>query len=194
VKGKSKNKTHSAIRSILGCIGENPRREGLLDTPRRVDKANGEIYAGYSQSAQDVLGRTFCGDGYDQLILLRDIEFYSTCEHHMLPFSGLAHVGYIPGQSDRVVGLSKIARVVDVFAKRLQIQERMTEEIANAIEQAVKPLGIAVIVEGKHHCVAARGVKKARAVMVTSAMRGVFRTNPGARAEFISLAGVGKVQ
>jgi GTP cyclohydrolase I len=175
----------AAVREILIAIGEDPDREGLRDTPARVARSWAELFAGYQQDPADVLVTTF-GDveGYDDLILLKDIPFYSTCEHHMLPFIGVAHVAYLP--KDRVVGLSKLARLVDVYARRLQIQERMTQEIARAIMEHLQPLGCAVVIEATHGCMVCRGVRKEGAKMVTSALKGDFQ-NPATRAEFLAL-------
>lgn len=178
-------KAREAVREMLLAMGENPDREGLLDTPDRVIRSWTELYAGYHQDPADILKTTF-GDvnGYDEMILLKDIPFHSTCEHHMLPFEGTAHVAYLP--KDRVVGLSKLARLVDCFARRLQIQERMTREIANALMDHLQPLGCGVVIEASHGCMVCRGVKKEGARMVTSALDGDFR-NPATRAEFMAL-------
>lgn len=178
-------KAREAVREMLLAMGENPDREGLLDTPDRVIRSWSELYAGYHQDPADILKTTF-GDvnGYDEMILLKDIPFHSTCEHHMLPFEGTAHVAYLP--KDRVVGLSKLARLVDCFARRLQIQERMTREIANALMAHLQPLGCGVVIEASHGCMVCRGVKKEGARMVTSALDGDFR-NPATRAEFMAL-------
>jgi GTP cyclohydrolase I len=178
-------KAREAVREMLLAMGENPDREGLQDTPDRVIRSWTELYAGYHQDPADILKTTF-GDvnGYDEMILLKDIPFHSTCEHHMLPFEGTAHVAYLP--KDRVVGLSKLARLVDCFARRLQIQERMTREIANALMDHLQPLGCGVVIEASHGCMVCRGVKKEGARMVTSALDGDFR-NPATRAEFMAL-------
>jgi GTP cyclohydrolase IA len=172
-----------AVQHILRMIGENPEREGLLDTPARVVKSWNELYSGYKMDPKKILSRTFDRGTYDQMIVLSDIDFFSTCEHHMLPFFGVAHVAYIPGK--RVVGLSKLARLVECFARRLQIQERMTEQIAVAINDHLKPRGVAVVVKGKHSCMISRGVNKNRGVMTTSSIRGLFKTDPKSRAEFM---------
>lgn len=160
-------------------------REGLKNTPKRVVKSWKELYAGYSQNPKDVLNATFNGEGYDGIVLLRDIEFYSTCEHHMLSFAGKAHVAYIP--RDKIVGLSKLARLVEVYARRLQNQERITTQVADSLVEFLKPLGVAVIIEARHGCMGCRGVKKSNAVMSTSAMRGVFFDKPEARSELMTL-------
>ena len=176
--------TREAIRTILKAIGENPDREGLLDTPDRVMRSWAEIFAGYQQDPAEILSTTFAEvDGYDEMVLLRDIPFHSTCEHHMLPFVGKAHVAYLP--NGRVVGLSKLARLVDCFARRLQIQERMTRVIANALMAHLNPHGCGVMVKAAHGCMACRGVQKSGATMVTTAVEGRFR-EAGVRAEWLA--------
>jgi len=162
-------------------------RAGIKDTPRRVVKSWLELFSGYGQDPKTVLGTTFEQEGYDynQMVLCKDIEMYSTCEHHMLPFVGKAHVAYIP--SDKVVGLSKLARLVEIFARRLQIQEKLTEQIAQAIEEHLKPRGVAVLIQSQHFCMCARGVGKQQSSMVTSALRGAFANNAETRAEFFNL-------
>lgn len=161
-----------AVRTLLQYLGEDPDREGLQETPRRVVKAWDELTAGYSQSPAELLSTSFDGAGYDQMVVLRQIEFHSTCEHHLLPFSGLASVAYIPRR--RVVGLSKIARLVDCFARRLQIQEKMTQEIAQAM-MLLKPVGVGVILSARHMCMSCRGVMKHQPQMVTSCLLGEFK-------------------
>ena len=174
------------IRRVLELIGENPNREGLLDTPKRVAKAYEEWFGGYKQDPKEILKTTF-NESYDEMISLCNIEFVSNCEHHIARIQGVAHVAYIPS-GGRVVGLSKLARLVDCFAHRLQIQERMTEQIATSLFDILEPLGCMVIIEAKHDCVSSRGVKKQNSVMVTSAVRGVFADpRKGARQEFLSL-------
>lgn len=172
------------VRSMLAYIGEDPKREGLLDTPDRVLKSWKEIFGGYAEDPAIILKRDFEKDGYDQMIACRDIEFYSTCEHHMQPFFGRAHIAYVPGE--KVVGLSKLARLVDIFARRLQIQERMTEQIASALEEHLQPKGVGVVLEAKHFCMICRGVRKQRSSMVTSSLKGVF-VKDAPRAEFLNL-------
>lgn len=175
----------AAIRQMLEAIGEDPGREGLRDTPARVARAWEELFAGYGQDPAAILSTTFEDvHGYSEMILLRDIPFHSMCEHHMMPFSGKAHVAYLPGE--RVVGLSKLARLVDCYARRLQIQERMTHDIAGAIMNHLQPLGCGVVVEASHGCMTCRGVKKEGATMVTSALGGDFH-HPATRAEFMAL-------
>jgi len=182
----SKEEAENAIRTLLRYAGDDPMREGLLDTPKRVAKAYSEWFGGYGQDPHDVLSRTFSeSNGYDEIILLSNIDFQSHCEHHMVPIIGVAHVGYLP--KDKVVGISKLARVVELYSKRLQIQEKMTRQIADAISEVLDPLGVAVVVEAKHHCMTTRGVRKSNVVMTTSAMYGRFRENPETRAEFLAL-------
>jgi GTP cyclohydrolase I len=172
------------VARILQYIGEDPKREGLIETPARVVRSWAEIFSGYKMSPEDVLSKEFEADGYDELIICRNINFYSTCEHHLQPFFGRAHVGYIPKR--RVVGLSKLARLVDVFARRLQIQERLTAQIAEALEQHLQPLGVAVLIEATHFCMVCRGVRKQNSCMTTSKLTGLFRSAE-ARGEFFAL-------
>ena len=176
-----------AIRTILSFIegDESSYREGLEDTPKRVVESWNELFAGYRMDASELLQATFNGEGYDGIVLLRDIEFSSTCEHHLLPFSGRGHVAYIP--VDRIVGISKLARILDLHARRLQNQERITKGIADDLERELQPLGAAVILEASHGCMQCRGVAKQEAVMTTSAMRGVFFDRPEARSELMQL-------
>lgn len=163
------------IRDLISIIGDNPFREGLIDTPKRVLKSYDEIFAGYSQNAREILATTFEEDiSYNQIILSRDIPFSSFCEHHMLPFTGKAHVAYLPNKN--VVGLSKLARVVDMFAKRLQIQEKMTDQIADAIFEVLQPKGVGVMITAHHTCMSMRGVNKQDSQMLTTALRGTFLT------------------
>jgi GTP cyclohydrolase I len=178
-------RAEAAIRELLLAVGENPDREGLRETPRRVARAYGEIFRGLTQEPRDVLTTTF-ELGHDELILLRDMEVYSTCEHHLLPFHGVAHVGYIPGPHGRVTGLSKLARLVDVYARRPQLQERLTTQVADALEQVLEPRGVLVVVECEHLCMSMRGVRKPGSRTITSAVRGQLR-NPATRAEAMSL-------
>lgn len=174
----------TAVRAILQGISENPDREGLLNTPSRVAKMYSELTAGYQVDPQALINDAIFNVDYDEMVLVRDIDFYSLCEHHMLPFMGRVHVAYIP--AGKVVGLSKIPRIVEMFARRLQVQERMTAQIANFIDETLRPQGVAVVAEGVHMCAVMRGVKKANASMTTSAMRGVFRNDPTTRAEFMA--------
>ena len=181
------DEAHEAVRTLLAYIeGEDAvDREGLLDTPKRVVESWSEIFAGYKMDASDLLQATFNAEGYDGIVLLRDIEFTSTCEHHLQPFRGRAHVAYIP--VERIVGISKLARILELHARRLQNQERITQGIANDLERELQPLGAAVILEAAHGCMQCRGVAKQQAVMTTSAMRGVFFDRPEARAELMQL-------
>lgn len=174
----------AAVRSILTAVGEDPNRPGLLDTPRRVAKMYQEMFAGLRQDPARHLGVTF-PETYDEMVLVRDISFNSMCEHHLLPFNGVAHVAYIP--NGRVTGLSKLARVVDEVARRPQVQERMTQTIADLIERELQTSAAAVVVEAEHSCMSIRGIRKPGSLTVTSALRGTFKTNPASRAEIMSL-------
>jgi GTP cyclohydrolase I len=177
------------VRALLRLIGDDPERQGLVDTPARVVRALAEQFAGYGQDPAEYLERTFDEvQGYDELVLVSDIEVYSHCEHHMVPFVGKAHVGYIP--SGRVVGLSKLARVVDVFAKRLQVQEKLTVQIAQALEESLAPQGVAVVLQCQHFCMCYRGVRKPGSWTTTSRLRGVFLKDPAARMELLTLLGL----
>ncbi|WP_431844021.1 GTP cyclohydrolase I FolE [Calidifontibacter indicus] len=174
-----------AVRELLLALGEDPDREGLVDTPMRVAKAFEETFAGLRQDPGEILSRTFSID-HDELIIVRDIEVYSTCEHHLVPFHGVAHVGYIPAKDGRVTGLSKIARLVDVYARRPQVQERLTTQVADALVQHLGAQGVLVVVECEHLCMSMRGVRKPGATTITSAVRGQLR-DPATRAEAMSL-------
>ena len=181
----SRQDAEAAIRTLLRWAGDDPSREGLLETPNRVVRAYEEFFAGYDADPADMLSRTFEEtDGYDEMVLLRNVTFESHCEHHMVPIIGVAHVAYIP--EHRVVGISKLARVVEAFAKRLQIQERLTMQIANTIEAILQPLGVGVVIEAQHQCMTSRGVHKPGVSMVTSCLLGAFRDNPATRSEFLS--------
>jgi GTP cyclohydrolase I len=173
-----------AVHDILDAIGEQPEREGLMKTPSRVAKMYAELTAGYHVDPQALINDAIFSVDYDEMVVVKHIDFYSLCEHHMLPFMGEVHVAYIP--NGKVVGLSKIPRIVEMFARRLQVQERMTVQIADFINTALAPAGVAVVAEGVHMCAVMRGVKKANAQMITSAMRGVFRDDSKTRAEFMS--------
>ena len=175
----------AAVREILAAVGEDPDREGLLDTPARVARAYAETFAGLRQTPADVLDKTFDVE-HEELILVRDIEVYSTCEHHLVPFHGVAHVGYIPSASGRVTGLSKLARLVDVYAKRPQVQERLTTQIADALVEHLDAQGVIVVIEAEHLCMSMRGIRKPGARTITSAVRGQLR-NTATRAEAMSL-------
>jgi GTP cyclohydrolase I len=179
------------VRAILRFIGEDPAREGLIDTPKRVVKAMHEHFWGYGADPMEPLARTFGEvEGYDELVLLSNIQVHSHCEHHMVPFVGVAHVGSIP--NGRVVGLSKLARVVDILSKRLQVQEKLTAQIAGAIHQALKPTAVGVVVQARHFCMCYRGVQQPNAITTTSKLYGTFLSNAAARAEFFQLIGAAK--
>ncbi len=180
------DKIKAAVTSIIEAIGEDPQREGLVGTPRRVAEMYSELFKGMVMEPKDVLSVSF-KEGHREMILLKDIPFYSMCEHHLLPFYGQAHIGYIPNNEGKVVGASKLARVVEIVAKRPQLQERMTCQIADAIAEGIGPKGVAVILQAEHMCMVMRGIKKPGSNMVTSAVRGIFRTDPKTRAEFLSL-------
>jgi GTP cyclohydrolase IA len=175
-----------AVREILAAIGENPNREGLRDTPARVARAYAEQFSGLAQHPEDVLGTVFDAD-HDELILVRDIEVYSTCEHHLVPFLGRAHVAYIPNEKGQITGLSKLARLVDIYARRPQVQERMTSQIADALMRVLEPRGALVVIVAEHLCMSMRGVRKPGAKTVTSAVRGSIRDSASTRAEVMSL-------
>ncbi len=173
------------ITALLREIGEDPKREGLERTPERVEKAYQVLTSGYRKSVDDIINNAVFEEQYDQMVIVKDIDFYSLCEHHLLPFFGKAHVAYIP--NGRLIGLSKIPRIVELFARRLQLQERMTNQIADCLEQAVAPSGVAVVIEGFHLCMAMRGVEKQNAYMTTSAVLGDFREDRATRSEFLDL-------
>ena len=182
----SRAEAEEAIRVLLRWAGEDATREGLLDTPARVVRAYEEYFGGYDVDPVALLARTFAEtDGYDEIVLLRDIRFESFCEHHMAPIIGRAHVAYLP--RTRVVGISKLARVVDAYARRLQIQEKMTAQIANTLDEVLQPLGVAVVIEATHQCMTTRGVHRPGTSLVTSRMLGAFRTNPSTRREFLAM-------
>jgi GTP cyclohydrolase I len=183
----SNPRIEAAVREILIGIGEQPEREGLLKTPTRVAKMYAELTAGYHVDPEALINDAIFRVSYDEMALVKNIDFYSLCEHHMLPFMGQVHVAYIP--NGKVVGLSKLPRIVEMFARRLQVQERMTVQIADFINEHLEPAGVAVVAEGVHLCSVMRGVKKANASMVTSAMRGVFRDDPKTRSEFMAHVG-----
>ena len=182
----SREEAEAAVRTLIAWAGDNPDRVGLRDTPQRVAKVFEEFYAGYRQDPAEALERTFEDLGtYDDIVVVRDIPFYSHCEHHMVPFVGKAHVAYYPGE--KVVGLSKLARVVDVFAHRLQTQERLTADIVHAVDEALKPRGIAIMVEAEHQCMTLRGAHKHGASTVTTQFTGVFRDEPAEQQRFLTL-------
>ena len=179
-------KIKKAVADIIQAIGENPGREGLRDTPMRVAEMYAELFMGLAKDPKDDLDIGF-GLGHREMVVLKDIPFYSMCEHHLLPFFGVAHVGYIPNAEGRIVGISKLARVVETVARRPQVQERMTTEIADAIDEGLKPAGVAVVIQAQHLCMVMRGIEKPGSNVITSAIRGAFRRRPASRAEFFSL-------
>lgn len=179
-------KIKASVKSIIEAIGEDPAREGLADTPRRVAEMYTELFMGMNRDPKKELAVGY-ELGHREMVILKDIPFYSMCEHHLLPFYGVVHIGYIPNNEGRVVGISKLARVVEIIAKRPQIQERMATEIADAIDEGLKPDGVAVVIEAEHLCMVMRGIKKPGASVITSALRGSFRRKAASRAEFFSL-------
>ncbi len=182
----TREEAEAAVRTLLAWSGDDPEREGLRDTPRRVARAYEEFFWGYSQDPEDVLRRTFEEiDGYDEMITVRDIDLHSHCEHHMVPFIGKAHVAYLPDH--RIVGLSKLARVVEIYARRLQVQEKLTVQVADTIDRVLQPKGVAVVIEAAHQCMTSRGVLKPSSVTLTSRMTGYFRRNASTRREFLSM-------
>jgi GTP cyclohydrolase I len=184
----TREEAEAAVDTLLRWAGDDPQREGLLDTPARVARAYEDYFAGYADDPLEILQRTFAEvEGYDEMVLLRDVRVESHCEHHMSPILGRAHVAYMPDR--RVVGISKLARVVDAYAKRLQIQEKLTAQIANAIQDVLEPKGVAVVVEAEHQCMTTRGVQKPGTTMVTSRMLGMFRNSDATRREFLALIG-----
>lgn len=185
VGSKKEDKFEDCVREMMSYVGEDPKREGLLKTPKRVRKAYEFMFGGYNQDATEILSSALFTSSNDEMVLIRDIELYSTCEHHLLPIIGRAHVAYIP--DGKVVGLSKIPRVVDVFARRMQIQEQLTEQIADAIMQTIKPKGVAVVIQARHMCMEMRGVQKINSTTTSSALRGLFKSDEKTRAEFFSL-------
>lgn len=185
----TREEAEAAVRTLLRWAGEDPSREGLLETPARVVRAYEEHYAGYALNPEQILARTFSEvEGYDEMIVMTDIRFESHCEHHLEPIIGKVHIGYLPAH--RVVGISKLARLVDVYAKRLQIQEKMTAQIADTLQQVLQPKGVAVVVEASHQCMTTRGVHKPGSNLVTSRMLGAFRDNPATRREFLGALGL----
>src|SRR5712675_2381683 len=189
----SRSDAEDAVRTLIRWAGDNPNRQGLLGTPARVARAYEEWFSGYSEEPRDYLSRTFDEvAGYDEMVVLRDIAFESHCEHHLAPIIGRAHIGYIP--RNRVVGISKLARLVDVYARRLQIQEKMTAEIASCLDSVLKPFGVAVVIEATHQCMTTRGVHKSSVTMVTSQMLGVFRKRLETRQEFLTAINLRAVQ
>ena len=186
-----KTEAMEAVKTLIKWAGDDPTREGLLDTPKRVVKAYKQFFSGYGEDPEEILSRTFEEvEGYDDAVIVRDIRVESHCEHHMVPIIGVAHVGYIP--RNRVVGISKLARLVDLFSKRLQTQETMTAQIANTIDKVLQPKGVAVVIDSNHNCMSTRGVHKTHSSTITSRMLGIFRTDNKAREEFINLINMPK--
>ena len=184
----SRSEAEDAVRVLLRWAGDDPAREGLIDTPARVVRSYEEFFSGYNEDPVEILKRTFEEvEGYDEMVVLRDIRFESHCEHHIAPIIGKAHVGYLP--KNRVVGISKLARIVEIYARRLQIQEKFTAQIANTLQDVLDPKGVAVVVDAAHQCMTTRGVHKAGVTMVTSRMLGLFRTNASTRREFLAMIG-----
>lgn len=184
--GVDQARVAAAIRELLAAVGEDPDREGLKRTPDRVARAYAEMFAGLTVNPDAVLETTF-DENHDELVLVKDIPLYSICEHHLVPWHGTAAVGYIPGEDGRITGLSKLARVVDLYAKRPQVQERLTSQVADAVMHRLEPQGVVVVVEAEHLCMAMRGVRKPGSTTVTSAVRGIFKSDPRSRAEALSL-------
>ena len=182
----TREEAEEAVRTLISWAGDDPTREGLIETPKRVVKSYEEFYAGYTQDPEEILSKVFSEiEGYDEIVLVKDIPLQSHCEHHMVPIVGVAHIGYIPKK--RVVGISKLARLVDLYGKRLQTQETMTAQIADTIEKVLQPKGVAVVIDANHQCMSTRGVHKTESSTITSRMLGIFRTDNKAREEFISL-------
>tara|TARA_X000000368_G_C22934256_1_gene669133 strand:- start:408 stop:1025 length:618 start_codon:yes stop_codon:yes gene_type:complete len=182
----SREEAKEAVKTLIKWAGDNPDREGLLETPKRVVKAYEDFFKGYSEDPVQILSKTFDEvEGYDEMVIVRDIKIESHCEHHMVPFIGIAHIGYIPNQ--RVVGISKLARIADVFSKRLQTQETMTAQIADTINETLDPKGVAVVIDAQHMCMTTRGAHKSESSTITSRMLGLFRTNSNTRNEFMNL-------
>jgi GTP cyclohydrolase IA len=185
----TKAEAEAAVRTLIRWAGDDPTREGLLGTPDRVARSYLEFFAGYAQDPKEVLQRTFSETGgYDEMVLLKDITLESYCEHHMVPITGVAHIAYVPHK--RVVGISKLARVMEIYAKRLQIQEKLTTEIADTIQEVLQPKGVAVVIQANHQCIATRGIHKPGVQMVTSRVLGVFRNDPSTRREFLAMIGL----
>ena len=182
----SRKQAEEAVKILIKWAGDNPEREGLLETPKRVVNSYKEFFSGYDSKPEQILSKTFDEvEGYDEMVIVRDIAIESHCEHHMVPFIGIAHIGYIPNK--RIVGISKLARIADVFAKRLQTQEIMTAQIADTINEVLKPKGVAVVIDAQHQCMTTRGTHKTESSTITSRMLGLFRTNSNTRSEFMNL-------
>ena len=182
----SRKQAEEAVKTLIKWAGDNPEREGLQETPKRVVNSYKEFFSGYDSKPEQILSKTFDEvEGYDEMVIVRDIAIESHCEHHMVPFIGIAHIGYIPNK--RIVGISKLARIADVFAKRLQTQEIMTAQIADTINEVLKPKGVAVVIDAQHQCMTTRGTHKTESSTITSRMLGLFRTNSNTRSEFMNL-------
>ena len=191
MNGDNFEKIESIILDLLKEIGEDPEREGLQKTPHRVAKSWTTFAKGYKQTPEEVVGDAVFNEQCDEVIAVKDIDFFSLCEHHLLPFKGVAHVGYLPEK--KIIGLSKIPRIVDIYARRLQIQERLTQQVADALQDVLNPKGVAVVIEAEHLCMQMRGVEKKSSFMITSAVRGAFRENNKTREEFLSIIGKGRM-
>ena len=191
MNGNNLEKIESIILDLLKEIGENSEREGLQKTPHRVAKSWTTFAKGYKQTPEEVVGDAVFNEKCDEVVAVKDIDFFSLCEHHLLPFKGVAHVGYLPEK--KIIGLSKIPRIVDIFARRLQVQERLTQQVADALQDVLNPKGVAVVVEAEHLCMQMRGVEKKSSFMITSAVRGAFRENNKTREEFLSIIGKGRM-
>ena len=191
MNGDNYEKIESIILDLLKEIGEDPEREGLQKTPHRVAKSWTTFAKGYKQTPEEVVGDAVFNEQCDEVIAVKDIDFFSLCEHHLLPFKGVAHVGYLPEK--KIIGLSKIPRIVDIYARRLQIQERLTQQVADALQDVLNPKGVAVVIEAEHLCMQMRGVEKKSSFMITSAVRGAFRENNKTREEFLSIIGKGRM-
>lgn len=189
ISAPTQDEAEEAVRTLIRWAGDDPTREGLIDTPRRVAKSYREFFSGYEQNPSEILSRTFSEtDGYDEMIVLKDIRFESHCEHHMAPIIGRAHIAYLPRK--RVVGISKLARLLECYAKRLQIQEKLTAQIANTLNEELQPRGVAVVIDASHQCMTTRGIHKAGTSMVTSRMLGAFRNDSSTRREFLAFIGL----
>ena len=191
MNGDNFEKIESIILDLLKEIGEDPEREGLQKTPHRVAKSWTTFAKGYKQTPEEVVGDAVFNEQCDEVIAVKDIDFFSLCEHHLLPFKGVAHVGYLPEK--KIIGLSKIPRIVDIYARRLQVQERLTQQVADALQDVLSPKGVAVVIEAEHLCMQMRGVEKKSSFMITSAVRGAFRENNKTREEFLSIIGKGRM-
>ena len=191
MNGDNMEKIELIISNLLKEIGEDSEREGLIKTPHRVAKSWMTFAQGYKQTPEEVVGDAVFNEKCDEIVVVKDIDFFSICEHHLLPFKGVAHVGYLP--KEKIIGLSKIPRIVDIYARRLQVQERLTQQVADALQDVLSPKGVAVVIEAEHLCMQMRGVEKKSSFMITSAVRGAFRENNKTREEFLSIIGKGRM-